>query len=94
MPPPTWFVLDAEAISDIDTTGCETFAHVLDELQQRGVTVALTRATPSLLDLLQHYELLDRIATEHRFRTNQDAVVAYLAAQPVASERPGLRQRP
>ena len=49
VPAPTWFVLDAEAISDIDTTGCDTLARVLDDLQQRGVTFAMTRVAPSIL---------------------------------------------
>ena len=82
VPAPTWFVLDAEAISDIDTTGCDTLARALDDLQQRGVTFAMTRVAPSIHDLLRHYELLDRIGEEHLYRTNQDAVGAYLAASP------------
>jgi MFS superfamily sulfate permease-like transporter len=76
-PVPAWFVLDAEAISDIDATGCDTLSRVLDQLQQRGVTMGLTRVAPEVRALLGHYELLDRIGEQHVYETNQAAVEAY-----------------
>ena len=53
--PVKWFVLDAEAMIDIDTTGEEVLHQVLTWLDKRGVSVAVSRAnqsTSALLDAL------------------------------------------
>ena len=44
--PVKWFVLDAEAMNDMDTTGEEVLHQVLTSLAKRGVTVAVSRANP------------------------------------------------
>ncbi|MGP3937171.1 SulP family inorganic anion transporter [Nonomuraea sp. KM88] len=52
-----WIVLDAEAITDIDTTGAQALRETTDLLRERGVTFALSRATTGLRHLLDHYAL-------------------------------------
>jgi MFS superfamily sulfate permease-like transporter len=56
--PVKWFVLDAEAMVDIDTTGEEALHQVLAWLSKRGVTVALSRANQPTSALLARYHLL------------------------------------
>jgi high affinity sulfate transporter 1 len=74
--PVRWFVLDAEAIIDIDTTGAETLHQVLKLLANRGVTFALARASPQLPPLLQRYQLLGLIGADRLYPTNRHAVAA------------------
>ena len=74
--PITAFVLDAEAISDIDTTGAEVLHQVLSLLAKRGVTFAMARANPQLPRLLQHYDLLPLIGENRLYPTNRHAVIA------------------
>jgi high affinity sulfate transporter 1 len=80
--PVRWLVLDAEAMVDIDITGAETFQQVQTMLSDRGVTFALSRAHPELLDLLKQYHLLESIGDEHIYPTNRHALAAYREQQP------------
>ncbi|GAA3470626.1 SulP family inorganic anion transporter [Nonomuraea roseola] len=49
-------VLDAEAISDVDTTGAEALRQVEAQLTAAGRRLVVARATGGLRDLLTHYE--------------------------------------
>jgi high affinity sulfate transporter 1 len=75
--PVKWLVLDVQAMVDIDTSGAEVLHQVLSGLADRGVTVALSRANPDLLDLLKQYHLLELIGDEHIYPTNRHALAAY-----------------
>jgi high affinity sulfate transporter 1 len=70
------FVLDAEAISDIDTTGAEGLRQILTLLANRGVIFAVARANPQLPPLLRRYGLLELIGENRLYPTNRDAVTA------------------
>lgn len=74
--PIRWFVLDAEAMVDIDTTGAEVLHQVLTLLANRGVTFAVARANPLLQPLLQRYGLLELIGENRLYPTNRHAVAA------------------
>ena len=75
--PVKWFVLDAEAILDIDTTGAEVLRQVLSLLDKHGVTFAMSRPSPHLLRVLKHYHLMELIGVNRMYSTNRHAVVAY-----------------
>jgi MFS superfamily sulfate permease-like transporter len=75
--PVRWFVLDAEAMVDIDTTGEEVLHQVLTALVKRGVTVALSRANRSTAALLTHYHLIDVIGADRVYPTNRHALAAF-----------------
>jgi MFS superfamily sulfate permease-like transporter len=75
--PVKWFVLDAEAMVDIDTTGEETLHQVLTWLAKRGVTVALSRANQSTTALLSRYHLLELIGRDRTYPTNRHAITAF-----------------
>jgi high affinity sulfate transporter 1 len=76
-PPAEWFVLDAESITDIDTTGEEALAQVIEMCRERQVIFALARAHQPVPDLLEHYGLMAEIGQERVYRTNRDAVRAF-----------------
>jgi high affinity sulfate transporter 1 len=75
-----WFVLDAEAINDVDTTGAGAIRAVHDVLSRRGIVFALARATSHVAGLLKTYDLDEAIPEVRRFPTNRVAVEAYAAA--------------
>jgi len=75
--PVKWFVLDAEAMNDMDTTGAETMHQVLTWLAKRGVTVAVSRANPSTTELLRHYHLLELIGENRLYPTNRHTISAF-----------------
>jgi SulP family sulfate permease len=75
--PVKWFVLDAEAMVDIDTTGEETLHQVLTMLKKRDVTFGLSRANQTTSDLLARYHLLDMIGKDRVYPTNRHAIAAF-----------------
>ncbi|MGP3932149.1 SulP family inorganic anion transporter [Nonomuraea sp. KM88] len=68
-----WIVLDAEAITDVDTTGAQALRETADMLRERGVTFAVSRATGSLRRLLARYGL----AGLTYYDSNEAAAAAY-----------------
>jgi SulP family sulfate permease len=72
-----WFVLDAEAMVDIDATGEEVLHQVFAWLAKRGVTVALSRANQPTTALLARYHLLELIGENRRYPTNRHAIAAF-----------------
>jgi sulfate permease, SulP family len=75
--PVKWFVLDAEAINDMDTTGEEVLHQILTWLSKRGVTVAVSRANPLVTALLRHYRLSELIGENRLYPTNRHAIAAF-----------------
>lgn len=74
-----WFVLDAEGSDDIDTTGREALLQTLELLKRKNITFGLSRAHHPLPELLERYELMERIGRDKLFITNRDAVEAFQA---------------
>jgi MFS superfamily sulfate permease-like transporter len=68
------FVLDADAISDIDFTGARALGDLAAELKQRGITVAIARASHLVHHDLKHSGLLKAIGPEQLYSTVEDAV--------------------
>ncbi|NRQ34629.1 STAS domain-containing protein [Nonomuraea sp. NN258] len=77
-----WIVLDAGAISDVDTTGAEALRESADKLRERGVTFAVSRATGGLRRLLAHYGLTDLT----HYDSNEAAAAAYRASRTAADD--------
>jgi MFS superfamily sulfate permease-like transporter len=77
-PPVQTFVLDAEAIDDIDTTGAEALEHVINIMKARSITFNMARVSEEVRDLLVIYELMEKIGEEHLFASNQFALEAFI----------------
>ena len=75
--PVKWFVLDAEAMVDIDTTGEETLHQVLTSMAKRGTTVALSRVNRSTAALLANYHLIELIGESRLYPSNRHALAAF-----------------
>jgi high affinity sulfate transporter 1 len=68
------FVLDADGMSDIDYTGARTLGEMASELQQRGVTTGIARASHLVHHDLKHSGLLEDIGPNRVFSNVEDAV--------------------
>jgi len=75
-PPIERFVLDAQAMVDIDTTGAEALEKVLNIMDEHNIAFALSRASRSVQDLLKQYGLFERITESGLHATNRRAIAA------------------
>lgn len=74
-----WFVLNTEAIVEVDITAVDALESLRAELATRGVVFALARIKQDLRADLAPTGLLQRIGEEHLFPTLPTAVEAYRA---------------
>jgi sulfate permease, SulP family len=75
--PTRWFVLNTEAIVEVDFTALEAVEAVRAELTSRGIVFALARVKQDLLDDLQAFGLAQKISEQRIFPTLPTAVAAY-----------------
>ena len=75
--PVRWFVLNTEAIVEVDITAADALEELRSTLVQRGIVVALARVKRDLADDLAPSGLLDRIGPDRVFPTLPTAVEAY-----------------
>ena len=75
--PVRWLVLNTEAIVEIDITAADAVHTLCDELDTRGVVLALARVKQDLLHDLRHSGLADRIGADRIFPTLPTAVAAF-----------------
>jgi SulP family sulfate permease len=83
-PPARWFVLDVEAVVEIDVTATDAVRALCHELDQAGVVLALARVKHDLLVVLRRAGLVDRIG-EHRIFPTLPTAVAAFRARPAES---------
>jgi len=76
-----WFVLNTEAIVEVDITAVDELETLRKDLADRGIVFALARLKQDLRDQLAPSGLLDRIGADHLFPTLPTAVDAYRAWQ-------------
>jgi MFS superfamily sulfate permease-like transporter len=79
-PPVRWFVLDAEAMVDVDTTGAEVLRQAITMLTKRGVSFAVSRADRAFRSWLETYDLMELIDESRFYPTNRHAAVAFREA--------------
>ena len=78
--PVRWFVLNAEAIIEIDSTAVESLADLCRGLQQRGIVVGMARVKQELFALLERGGIVDLIGPDRFYPTLPTAVSAFRAA--------------
>jgi MFS superfamily sulfate permease-like transporter len=82
--PVHWVLVDAEAISDIDSTGIQSLSQLCDFMEEAGVTLAFSRLRSRERLRLSEAGLEERIGMEYFFATTRTAVEAYLDGQSSA----------
>jgi len=79
-PPADALVIDAEGVSDIDTTAIQQFGELLDELDSAEVAVSMARVRQPVMEMLKRSGLIDRLGEDAIFLEVDDAVEYYRAA--------------
>jgi SulP family sulfate permease len=79
-------LIDAEAISDIDSTGAQVINELLDGFKERDIVLGLARVRTELRDELAGSHIEERIGADHIYLEVDDGVAAFQAQIPVASQ--------
>jgi MFS superfamily sulfate permease-like transporter len=77
--PVRWFVLDAESMVDIDTTGAGVLRQAIAMLAKRNIVFAVSRADASFRGWMEKYELMDLVGAGRFYPTNRHAAAAFRA---------------
>jgi MFS superfamily sulfate permease-like transporter len=90
-PPPRWLVLNAESVSQLDSTGTQAFSDLIDELQARGVQLVLARPKLYMRKYGRPMGLDEKIGAENIFYSVHAAVDTILqregrTASPVLNQ--------
>ena len=72
-----WFLLNAEAIVEVDITALDALEELREELARRGVVFGMARVKQDLFTELDAYSLARRIGRDRIFPTLPTAVEAY-----------------
>jgi SulP family sulfate permease len=75
--PVRWFLLDAQAITDIDVTAIETIHAFRAELQQRGIALKIAHANRPFRDMLERTGLAREIDEKNFFSSVHECVQAF-----------------
>lgn len=76
-----WFLVNVEAVSEVDITGLDALEELNDTCRSRGVLLGLIRVKSELEESLRRHGVLDVIGTDYIFQTVPTAVEAYLRSQ-------------
>jgi high affinity sulfate transporter 1 len=86
--PVEWFVLNTEAIVELDITAADMLEELRSELASRGITLAMARVKQDLYAQLKRSGLLERIGSEHIYLTLHTAIAGFKARHRSSSNRP------
>jgi sulfate permease, SulP family len=86
--PVRWFVLDAQAMVDVDTTGAGVLGQAINLLKKRNITFAISRADRSFRSWLERYHLMELIETGRFYPTNRHAAQAFRQSSESGSAKP------
>jgi MFS superfamily sulfate permease-like transporter len=82
--PPRWFVLQADAIDDLDYTGGKTLLELAGQLAGRHIVFAVAEPTAHLRAELDRFGITETIGADHIFDSAQTALEAFRRAAPSA----------
>ena len=89
-PPPTWIVVAAEPVTDVDTTASDVLEDLDDALNAKGISLVFAELKDPVRRKIERYGLARTIEPRHFFPTIGAAVAAYrdeTGAQWTADER-------
>jgi SulP family sulfate permease len=93
--PVLWFLLDAQAITDIDVTAAEMLHALREELKQKGIAMKIAHANPPLRSVLEKTGLAAELGEDSFFASVHECVTAFQAAKPCPiSPNPTLNRNP
>jgi high affinity sulfate transporter 1 len=78
-PPPTWIIVAAEPITDVDTTAADMLEDLDEALNAQGISLVFAEMKDPVREKIERYGLTRTINPEHFFHTLDDAVAAFRA---------------
>ncbi len=87
-----WFLMNAEAITDIDVTAAQALLKLQSELEHKGIVLAIARASQPLQQMLKRSGLTERIGSEHIYPSVRTGVQAYLERKGELAGKSGERE--
>jgi SulP family sulfate permease len=75
--PVRWFVLDMQAVWDIDVTAADALSQLVDELRQQGITLTIARANRPLRESLERIGLQEHFYEKTYFNSVHLAIEAF-----------------
>ena len=76
-PKPTWIVIAAEPVTDVDTTASDVLEDLDEALNAQGISLVLAELKDPVRDKIERYGLTRTIDPRHFFPTVGAAVVAF-----------------
>ncbi len=76
-PPPSWIIIAAEPITDIDTTAADMLLALDEELNAEGISIVFAELKDPVRAKLERYELIGPLKPSHFYPTVHAAVDAY-----------------
>ncbi len=80
--PVRWFLLDAQAITDIDVTAMETIHELHEEMKAKGIALKIAHANPPFRKILEKTGLAVEIGADSFYSSVHDCVDAFEKAGP------------
>jgi len=77
--PVRWFVIDAQAITDIDVTAAEALRALEQELQKQGIAMKFAHANRPLREILQRIGFTGELGQESFFHAVHECADAFQA---------------
>ena len=75
--PVRWFVIDAQAITDIDVTAADALKGLKQELQKQGIALKFAHANRPLREILQRIGFSSELGQESFFHTVHECAAAF-----------------
>ena len=82
-------ILRLPGLQVLDATGAQALGEIVDDLEQRGITVLLKGPRPEHLKVLAAVGALDRLAHERHVFDDLDAAVAHAREHVARGSAPG-----
>ncbi len=75
--PVEWFVLNTEAIVEIDITAVDILEELMDELSDRGITFAMARVKQDLYMQMKRSQIFDKLNPDDLYMTLHSAIAGF-----------------
>ena len=79
-PPPSWIIVAAEPITDVDTTAADMLRDLDEDLNEQGIHLVFAEMKDPVREKIDRYELTRTIDPAHFFPTIHAAVDAFQAS--------------
>jgi MFS superfamily sulfate permease-like transporter len=81
-PPPTWIMIAAEPMTDVDTTASDVLEDLDEELNAKGISLVFAELKDPVREKIERYGLTRTIDPRHFFPTIESAVAAFRQQTP------------